>query len=110
MSFFLTTDQIKNRTKTVTRRLGWKCAKPGMLVQAVKKCQGLKPGEKIEKLAVIRIVSVDREKLYDIMTSAECEREGFPWMKPDQFIKMFCKEMKCEPDAYINRIEFVYVD
>jgi len=27
MSFMLTTEQIKNRTKTVTRRLGWKKAR-----------------------------------------------------------------------------------
>jgi len=47
MSFFLTTDQIRNKTKTVTRRDGWLFLKPGDIVQACVKCQGLKKGEKI---------------------------------------------------------------
>lgn len=54
MSFMLTPDQILNQTKTVTRRLGWATLKPGTLVRAVRKCQGLKKGEKIEALAVLR--------------------------------------------------------
>ena len=35
MSFALTTKQIKSRTKTVTRRLGWTFLKPGDLIQPV---------------------------------------------------------------------------
>lgn len=45
MSFSHTTDQILNRTKTVTRRLGWENLQPGDRFWAVKKAMGLKRGE-----------------------------------------------------------------
>jgi len=63
ISFMLTTAQILARTKHVTRRMGWLKLKEGELLQGVEKGQGLKPGEKIKKLAVIKTVSVRRECL-----------------------------------------------
>ena len=63
MSFSATTEQIRNGTKTVTRRLGWTFLKPGDVVMACVKCQGLKKGEKVEKIRPIRIVSVRKEPL-----------------------------------------------
>jgi hypothetical protein len=50
MSFAHTTDQIRNRTKTVTRRNGWADLKPGELFWAVEKAMGLKPGEKVKRV------------------------------------------------------------
>jgi hypothetical protein len=61
MSFSLTTPQILARTKTVTRRMGWTFLRPGDLVQAIEKGQGLKKGEHVKRLAVLRIVDVRRE-------------------------------------------------
>lgn len=115
MSFSLTTDQIRNRTKTVTRRLGWSFLRPGDIVNACVKCMGLKPGEKIEKLCQIRIVSNTREILYRMgqperMAWNECRKEGFPDMAPEKFVEMFCRHMGCEPDALVNRIEFEYLE
>lgn len=109
MSFSMTTEQIRNRTKTVTRRLGWLFLKEEDLVQAVEKCQGLKNGEKVKKLAVIRITHVMRVRLCFIPTE-DCEKEGFPELSPEQFIRMFCKANKCKRDAQITRIAFDYVD
>lgn len=40
MSFSLTTDQIRGRTKTVTRRLGWRFLQSGDQVQACVKSRG----------------------------------------------------------------------
>lgn len=60
MSFSLTTPQMRDRTKTLTRRLGWYSLKPGDRVQAVVKGMGLKKGEKVERLCVIEVVSVHR--------------------------------------------------
>ena len=37
MSFMITKEQVRNRTKTVTRRLGWAFLKPGDIVNAVEK-------------------------------------------------------------------------
>ena len=109
MSFMLTTEQIRNRTKTVTRRLGWYFLKAGDYVCACKKCQGLKKGEKIEKISTIKIISVRQERL-DNITKQECIKEGFPDMSPSEFIGMFCKEMTCSTIQDVNRIEFEYTD
>lgn len=61
ISFALTTEQIRNRTKTVTRRLGWKNLKVGQVLNACVKCMGLKPGEQIQRLGQIRVVDVTFE-------------------------------------------------
>jgi hypothetical protein len=97
MSFALTTQQIIDGTKNVTRRLGW-----------------LKPGEKVEKLrAPLRVVGVRREPLRWMTDSVfgddECKREGFPHLSPEQFVEMFCATHKgCTPHTVITRIEFAY--
>jgi hypothetical protein len=110
ISFRLTTRQIKEHTKTVTRRLGWKNLKPGTLLQAVEKCQGLKKGEKIKKLAVIRVLDVSSELLCQITFEPGAPaKEGFPKLTASGFIAMFCREMKCTPDTEVTRIEFEYI-
>lgn len=110
MSFALTTQQILDGTKTVTRRDGWAFLKVGDRVQAVRKCRGLRPGEKIEPLRVIEITSVSREPLHAI-TQADVAREGFPDNTCDEFITMFCASHKgCTSEAEITRIEFRYVN
>ena len=108
ISFSITTEQFKNRTKTVTRRLGWKTLKAGQHLMGCKKCMGLKPGEKIEKLGEIRVVSVRRERL-DAIEPLDCILEGFPKEVPSDFIKMFCLEMHVTPETLVTRIEFEYV-
>jgi|TARA_R100000501_G_C2569221_1_gene76741 hypothetical protein len=115
ISFALTTDQIRNRTKTVTRRLGWKFLASGDVLNACVKCQGLKPGEKIQRLGQVRVANVNQEPLNDMTTEPlygrdECRREGFPDMEPHEFVSMFCNAMKCRPEDDITRIEFEYVD
>lgn len=115
MSFALTTDQIRNGSKTVTRRAGWLHLKPGDMLRPVKKCMGLKPGDKIEPLrAPLRVVSVRREPLRWLTDSVfgddECKREGFPDMTPAEFVAMFCATHKgCTPETDVTRIEFEYV-
>ena len=53
MSFALTTNQVKKKEKTVTRRCGWWFLKPGDVVNAVEKSMGLKKGEKIARVATL---------------------------------------------------------
>lgn len=108
MSFMLTTEQMLDRSKTVTRRLGWWNIMPGELVQAVQQCQGLKKGETITKLCVIRIHESRREPL-DRITAQDLRLEGFPKMTRNEFIDLFCRANKCKPDVTVNRIEFDYV-
>ena len=108
MSFMLTTEQVRNKTKTVTRRLGWWFLKPGDILNACVKCQGLKKGEKIEKICQIRVKEARGEELYFI-NKEECIKEGFPEMEPEEFSEMFREEMKCRKDEIVNRIEFEYI-
>jgi hypothetical protein len=114
MSFFLTTAQARAKKKTVTRRLGWANLKPGERVQQVEKGQGLKKGEHPVKIHVVECVSNDRERLNEMIVNysygwRECEREGFPQMTPEAFVKMFCKHNKCTRRKTVNRIVFRYV-
>ena len=124
ISFSMTADQIRNQTKTVTRRLGWKFLKPGDLLQPVVKGMGLKKGEHVEKIGgLIRVVSIRLELLSDIKLypnrtpglsgwwtgNVEIIREGFPKMHYKEFIEMFCKANQCKPDTVVTRIEFEYV-
>ena len=108
MSFMLTIEQIRNQTKTVTRRLGSWFLKPGDIVNACEKCQGLKKGEKITKICQIRILH-SRKVLLCNMEPLDYIKEGFPELDNDGFIKMFMKEMKCERTVFVNRIEFEYL-
>lgn len=115
ISFALTTDQIRNRTKTVTRRKGWRFLKVGDILNACVKCMGLKPGEKIQRLCQIRVTSVEREELYSGMVDhldggyEESSKEGFPEMSGERFAEMFCEHMGGDLDQEVTRIEFEYV-
>lgn len=108
MSFMLTTDQIRNKTKTVTRRLGWRFLKLGDILNACVKCQGLKKGEKIEKICQIRVTHVCRMPLYTI-PHQDTVKEGFPEMSRGDFCLMFADEMKCDLETVVTRIEFEYL-
>lgn len=117
ISFMLTQPQIRARTKTVTRRLGWKTLKPGTLLMGAEKCQGLGKGGKIKPLGLIHVVSARQERLNEMTRSAylygtaECRAEGFPDMTPAEFVDFFCKSHKgCTPQTEITRIEFEFVD
>lgn len=116
MSFALTTEQIKNHTKTVTRRLGWANLKPGERFLAVEKCMGLKKGEKHKVLAELECVSNRPECIGDMNAvpfsygENETKLEGFPEMTGAEFVEMFSRKMKINPVVgWVNRIEFKYV-
>jgi hypothetical protein len=116
MSFMLTTEQIRSRTKVVTRRLGWLHLKPGDRIAACRKCMGLKKGEKIERIAELRVVSVRQERLERMLDDGlygmtECVNEGFPDMTVDDFVDFFCRSHKgVYPETPITRIEFEYCE
>ena len=110
ISFMLTQPQIKNRSKTVTRRNGWRFLRVDELLQGVDRCQGLKKGEHPVKLEVIRVKEVSFEPL-EAITPEDVIREGFPEMTCGQFIDMFIKSHKgVKPETEITRIVFGYVD
>jgi hypothetical protein len=118
MSFALTTAQILNRSKTVTRRLGWEFLKPGDHICAVRKGRGLK-AEQIERLATLRIVDVRQERLTRMLEDAqyglaECRLEGFDGSNdhlrwPLEFVEWFARTHGCSLTHLVTRIEFDYV-
>jgi hypothetical protein len=110
MSFALTKEQVRNRTKTVTRRFGWWFLKRHDQVNAVEKSMGLKKGEQIIQLAEIRILSTRGEPLSAI-TPEDCIKEGFPELTPNEFVEMILKHYNIRyRDARCNRIEFEYIE
>jgi len=108
MSFALTTEQFKARTKTVTRRFGWLFLRPGDVVRGVEKAMGLKLGEKIKPLGMIRIVSARTEPL-NAITPDDVVREGFPEWTPAQFVVMLVEHYGVSPTETVNRIQFEYL-
>ena len=118
ISFALTTEQVRNQTKTVTRRLGWKGLKPGTLLQPVVKSQGLKKGEKVQKIGgPIRVVTVQQDRLGWLCewpatwAQQEVALEGFPGMAGVDFADMFMRSHAgVTLETHITRIEFEYTE
>jgi len=114
-SFMLTQPQYRQRTKTVTRRIGWAFAKPGDIYNGVEQAQGLKKGQKIVVMGQHRIVSTRWEQLRKITDNPnygqqEVIKEGFPDMSPAQFVDFFCQSHKgCTPETEVNRMEYEYL-
>jgi hypothetical protein len=108
MSVALTTDQVRRREKTVTRRIGWQMIKPGDQVTLCPKVRGRRSGEPLQRLVTVDIVSTRRERL-DSITPADVVAEGFPGMTVAEFVKFFCETHNgVAPDSEITRIEWTY--
>jgi hypothetical protein len=121
LSFIYTLDSFTDGTKDVTRRI-WKkqWVKAGDHMMAVEKAQGLKKGEKIHRLGEIEILNISPECLDEIIRlpsranndyeafhgRPETAREGFPKLKPEGFVKFFCKVNNCKPEQTVYRIVF----
>lgn len=108
MSVSLTEQQVRARTKTVTRRMGWLMLKPGDRLTLCKKVMGRKKGEPLERITDVEVVDVRRERL-DAITPDEVVAEGFPGDSPDGFVEFFCDTHKgCTPESEVTRIEWRY--
>lgn len=110
MSFSMTTAQVRNRTKTVTRRFGWWNLKPGDVLCAIEKGQGLKKGEKVVRICQIEVVKSTAETLSIMeLSPGEAALEGFPDSSEEEFVTMLCKKYKKSRHDLVNRIEFKYL-
>jgi hypothetical protein len=109
MSVALTTRQVRDRSKTVTRRLGWRMLAPGDPLTLCEKVRGRKPGEPLIRIAEVTVVSVRREPL-NAITAEDVAAEGFPQMTVTAFVSFFCETHKgCEPGTVVTRIEWRYL-
>lgn len=110
MSFSLTEAAMREQRKTVTRRTGWRFLKVGQIVNACRKCMGLKKGERIEVIGQIEIISVRREPLNAILDEDYgASREGFEFMTNADFVAFFLESMGGKPDQEVTRIEFRHI-
>jgi hypothetical protein len=110
MSVSFTEAAVAARTKTVTRRLGWRMVKPGDRLQLCRKVMGRRKGDPLVRLALVEVVDVNRQRL-DSLTWADVEREGFPGQSPDWFVTFFCNTHRgCTPETEVTRIEWRYLD
>lgn len=110
MSVALTIRQVRDRSKTVTRRLGWRMLAPGDPLTLCEKVRGRKPGEPLVRIAEVTVVGVRREPLNTI-TAEDVAAEGFPQMTVGGFVSFFCKTHKgCEPCTLVTRIQWAYPD
>lgn len=110
MSVALTEAAVVDRTKTVTRRVGWLMLKPGDRLTLCRKVMGRRKGEPLVRLADVEVVSVRRESL-DLIDTADVRREGFHIETPRWFVRFFCNTHSgCTPATTVTRIEWCYLD
>lgn len=122
MSCSLTTDAVRARTKTVTRRHvdTWRTLKAGDRLILVEKAMGLRKGERQVVLAEVEVVDVRVESLMDGMKAggpAEVAAEGFPGMDWLAFCEFWWRSHNVEPsnevidptDYEVRRIEWRYL-
>jgi hypothetical protein len=110
MSVSLTEQQVRDRTKLVTRRLGWLMLQPGDTLTLCRKVMGRRKGEPLVRIVDVDVVSVRRERL-DAITAQDVDLEGFPGMTPAEFIAFFCGTHKgCAPSTEVTRIEWRWAD
>jgi hypothetical protein len=123
ISFALTTDQVRQRIKTETRRNGWqhlvklfeenlplKTGRPrdnGVVLRGIVKGQGLKKGEHPERITCIKALSARREPL-NWITADAVTREGFPGKDRGWFIDMYCDANGGDEHQEITVLQFSY--
>lgn len=110
MSVSLTEPQVRARTKTVTRRMGWlkPPLKPGQRLTLCRKVMGRRKDEPLVRIVDVEVISVRRERL-DAITPQDVAAEGFA-LTPAEFIVFFCGSHKdCQPDTIVTRIEWRYL-
>jgi hypothetical protein len=112
MSVTLTEDAVRDRRKTVTRRLGWRFLQPGDQLTLCRKVMGRR-GEPLVRLAEVEVIDVRREPLNKISVE-DVAREGID-VPPGRsatghFIAFFTEHMRCNRDTVVTRIEWRYLE
>ncbi len=109
MCVALTETAVRDRTKTVTRRLGWRFLKVGDQVTLCRKVMGRRKGEPLVRIVNVEILDVRRERL-DAITQEEVALEWFPSWTVEDFVSMFMRAMKCGHETEVTRIEWRYLE
>jgi hypothetical protein len=110
MSVSLTKDAVRDRRKSVTRRMGWLHLTPGTRLTLCRKVIGRRAGDPLVRIVDVEVLDVRRERLAAICPE-DVEAEGFPDMTPEEFVEFFCSTHKgCTPDTFVTRIRWRYLD
>lgn len=110
MAVSLTEAQVRERTKTVTRRVGWRMLRVGDRLVLCRKVMGRLHGEPLVRIATVEVVSVRREPL-NAITMSDVVAEGFPQMTSAQFVSFFCGTHRCcTPSTEVTVIGWRYLD
>ncbi len=118
ISMAYTAAQVRARTKTVTRRLGWVNAQPGERLIACEKVMGRKAGESLVRIVAIELVDVRREPLTRMLALEdrayglrEVELEGFPDLSPEQFVETYFTEAQgVDSSRPVTRLAYRYLE
>ena len=121
MSVAYTEQAVRERRKTVTRRLGWRFLKPGDRLTLCRKVMGRKPGEPLVRIVDVEVVSVRREPLC-AMTDRDVIREGiapfddrfdeWDWRgypPATSFVSWYAWTFNHDPYDDVTRIEWRYL-
>jgi hypothetical protein len=107
MSVALTAPAVRNRTKTQTRRVGWRRLEVGHQLALCPKYRGVRRADR-ELITIVDVLSVRREPLSAI-AAADVIAEGFPDLPPAEFVEFFCRTHRgVTPASEITRIEWAY--
>jgi len=120
MSVAYTEQAVRDRTKTVTRRKGWwedkngrRLLHEGDRLTLCRKVMGRKPGEPLERICDVEVVSVRREPLYLCIIDWEFERlrEGFPDLTAQEFMRRYFTDAQgITASDSVTRIEWRYLE
>ncbi|MEM7323490.1 MAG: ASCH domain-containing protein [Actinomycetota bacterium] len=112
MAFSATVEQMRNGTKTVTRRdvNKWGSLVPGERLLVIEKGMGLRKGERQIVIGEIEIVDVRVEPLCDI-TDEDVAAEGFPGHDTAWFFENVWTTIHGHqpPHTPVRRIEFRHI-
>ena len=107
MSVALTTQAVRDRVKTQTRRDGWLWLRAGDQLALCPKYRGVRRADR-ELITVVDVVTVRREPLGAI-SPADVAAEGFPELTPEEFVEFFCTTHRgVRPSSEITRIDWAY--
>ncbi|AGB27076.1 hypothetical protein Mycsm_06975 (plasmid) [Mycobacterium sp. JS623] len=107
MSVALTTQAVRDRIKTQTRRDGWLRLQPGNQLALCPKYRGVRRADR-ELITIVDVVDVRREPL-ETISPADVAAEGFAEWTPAAFVEFFCNTHRgVQPSSEITRIEWTY--
>lgn len=67
---------VRSRTKTVTRRAGWRMLKAGDQLTLCPRVRGRRPGEALERIVTVDVVAVTRERLGAITAATSLPKDS----------------------------------